>query len=163
MARTPPPPTETPAATPARAWAAGTLVQLPGSGHAARLRKPSLRALLHAGKVPSSLVDSVYRLVQGLIAAPEQPPEQQRQKFMEDSAAFVYVASQCFVEPRLVTDKAPDYDKGEIGPDDLSDLDYIWIFYTWTEGSAEQEAPFRLGAGAGNAGSPEPAVRLAAA
>lgn len=162
--RTPPPAEhEAQRATPAAAWRAGELIQLPGSGYTARLRKPSLRALLHAGKVPSALVDSVYRLVQGLIATPEQTPEQQREKFFADSAAFVYVASQCFVEPRLVIDRPPDYEQGEIGPDDVSDLDLIWLFYTWTEADHAAAAPFRLAPRTGDAGLLSPAVPLPAA
>jgi hypothetical protein len=149
-------------ATPASAWRAGELVRLPGSGHVARLRKPSLRALLQSGRVPSKFADSVYRLANPGSVAKDRSPEEQRQQYDEEAAGFVYVASQCLVEPRLVIDGAPNYDKGEIGADDLSDIDYLWIFYTWTEGDAASADPFRVAGRAGDAGLAGEALQPAA-
>ena len=149
-----PPHTPAPGATPARAWRDGQLVALPGSGHQAVLRKPSLRALLSAGRVPNTLRDQVYRLAhpQAVAVVAAQDDAGRAALFHEESAAFIYIASQCFVSPRLVTEREPDYDANEIGPEDISDLDYIWLFYSWTEGSRETALPFLVTTGGGDAG-----------
>lgn len=139
--------TPAPEPTPAAAFAAGRLVRLPGTGHTVRLRKVGTRALLASGLVPNALADKVYRLIRPRDdAAPEPTEDERRRDLAERFEAFIWIAQQCLVAPRLVTGRSADYDAGEIAPPDLNDLDYLFLFYDWAEGSLDKVAPFLVAA-----------------
>lgn len=143
---TPTPSTRSAQLTPSSAWAAaaaGELYRLPGSGHVARLRRPALIALASKiGHIPNPLAAEVIRLL--ATTEPTDTPEQQIAAFEKNAPAFVRVAQAAFVEPRMVTDRDPDYEAGEIGPQDITDTDYLWIYYSLAEGGAADVAMFRV-------------------
>src|SRR5512145_848762 len=45
--------------------------------------------------------------------------------------------------PRLVLDREPNAAANEIGPLELADADYIWLYYQFVEGHASSVASFR--------------------
>ena len=134
--------------TDAATWRAaretGDLVRLPGCGHVARLRRVSLLTLaLDAGQVPNHYAETLIQLM----AVDDAPRDrltasEQIAIYKRNARAFHIVASLSLVSPVLVLDRAPG--DGEIGPQDLADIDYTWLFYTWTQGSFDQTRPFRL-------------------
>lgn len=133
--------------TPATEWRKqstdGELYRLPGSGHVARLRRPSLMALAtRPGVIPNPLGDAVLRF---LATTPDAKTDaQQIDAYRTNARAFEEIAALCLVEPHLILDRTPNYDAGEIGTDDLSDRDYSFIVFTLTQGAASDVAPFRL-------------------
>ena len=132
------------APTPADVWREGELIRLPGCGHVARLKRPSLTALAGTTNgVPNPLSPAVLRLIAG---RPTTTLEERIENVKSNSRAFMEVAALCLIEPRLVLDGEPG--PGEIGPQDLSDTDYTWIYYTYVEGVASEVVPFRLALGA---------------
>lgn len=123
----------------------GALVTLPGSGNIARLRKPSLTALAGTSNgVPNPLSSEVLRL---MAAPPPKTDEERLTNVKRNSRAMVEVARLCLVEPKLKIDGEPG--EGEIGPGDLANMDYSFIYYIWVEGSAADAEPFRVDRGAG--------------
>jgi hypothetical protein len=109
-----------------KARSAGEIKVLP-SGASIRIRRPSLFALSRSGHVPNPLAVEVIKWF--AIDAPDSAsPEDVTKQYRENAAAYVGVAQASVTEPRIVTDKAPDYDKGEIAPEDLSTADLIWIY-----------------------------------
>lgn len=139
-----PGPDAAPAPTPAAQWRRastdGELYTLPGSGHTALLRRPSLTALAGAGAIPNPLSDAVLRLV---LSRPATTEDERLANFRANARGFVEVAARCLVSPPMALDRAPD--DGEIGPNDLADLDYTWLFYEFVEGAAAARATFRAG------------------
>lgn len=137
--------------TTASAWAAaaaGELYRLPGCGHVARLRRPSLVALAAGPGIPNPIL----RLL-ALEGITERSSEAEKlSAYQKQALAFVQVAQLAFVEPRLVIDRAPDVAASEIGPEHLTDRDLIWIYYDLVGGSAASVVPFRLSLGAGVGG-----------
>jgi len=137
--------------TPAKEWAAKTTgdgfkYRLPGSGNVTKLRRPSLMALAARGtSIPNPLSAEVLRYVtdRGDVLN-ERTDEERNEIYVKNAIAFVHIAVLCFVEPKLVADRAPNYEKGEIGPENISDLDYQWIVYSFVEGSVERTDPFRV-------------------
>jgi hypothetical protein len=128
---------DTPAATtPAADWGQADLYKLP-SGNLARLKRPALMIMAVNG-----LINNPYlkRLLAGRDLTAQ--TEDARWKALEENArGFLACAELCLVEPRLAVDRPPQ--TGEIRPDQLSDADLLWLYYTFAEGSAEQAAPFR--------------------
>jgi len=136
--------------TAARAWKRqtrdGELYRLPGSGHVARLRRPSLMALAaRAGDIPNPLADEVIKLLAGGAgsAMTETDETKRMQLFREHARAMVEVARLSFVEPRIAD--TPDYEAGEIAPEDLHDRDIMFCYFELAQGEAAALADFRLG------------------
>jgi hypothetical protein len=135
------------AATPASAWRRqaqeGELYTLPGSGNVARLRRPSLMALLSgAGHVPNPLSDAVLRFM--AVADDAKTEAQKLEAYQRNVRVFVEIAKLCMVEPRLAIGRPPDYDAGEIAPDDLHDRDLLFIYYDVCQGPARALTEFRI-------------------
>ena len=63
--------------------------------------------------------------------------------YQKNCRAYLEAAALCFIEPRLILDREPK--EGEIGPGDLTDFDYSWLYYSWIQGVDEDIAPFRIG------------------
>jgi len=135
---------EKPAATPttARTWKTGGLYELP-SGNIAHLKRPSLLA---RSTMPGKLEQKVLRYI--ALDTPRQLSEEQQIKlYVANSEAYLAVAAAAMVSPHLILDREPDPDKNEIGPDDLSDRDYTWIYHVFVEGAdAESRDFFRAAA-----------------
>lgn len=134
--------------TPASAWRRtreeGELIRLPGSGNVARLVRPSLTTMaLTNGGVPNPLSSVVQRFIAGSAGlTPARDAAEQWEIYKKNTRALQEIAVLCLAEPKLALDRPPS--EGEIGPEDLTDLDYSWIYYTWLEGAAENVAPFRV-------------------
>lgn len=137
-----PPATVTPAAT----FKAGALYRLPGSGHVVRLRVPSLYSLITVGEVPNPLRDEVTRLLTASGPTKQEDPDARHEITRKNARTFIEIAARCLVEPRLVLDHEPNYSAGEIGPADLHDLDYDWIFFDFARRGADdpEVARFRV-------------------
>lgn len=145
----------TPASEWRRAAIEGELVRLPGSGNVARLVRPSLLALAAtANGVPNPFTADVQRLITG--TAPPKDDAERWAAYVGNSRAYKEVAALCFKEPRLILDRPPT--DNEIGPNDLTDWDYIWIYNRWVEGAATEVAPFRVVVGAQANGSASAAL-----
>jgi hypothetical protein len=118
----------------------GELIRLPGSGNVARLRRPSLTAMAATTNgVPNPLSHEVMRL---LASAPAATEAERIENVKRNSRGMVEVAALCLVEPRLRL--VGDPLEGEIAPEDLSDYDLSFLYYTWVEGAASDVAPFRV-------------------
>lgn len=135
-------------ATPASAWRRATqdgeLIRLPGSGNVARLIRPSLIALAATQNgVPNPLTAEVQKFLSG--NAPPKSDGERWQLYQRNARAYMEVAALCLKEPRLRLDGAPGED--EIGPGDLADLDYTWIYHNWLEGTAADAVQFRVTVG----------------
>jgi hypothetical protein len=133
------------AVTPASVWRRkreeGELIRLPGSGNVARLIRPPLaQMVLSSNGVPNPLSRDVQRLLAG--SAPPKDEAGRWANYQANVRGMQELAALCLVEPKLRLDGPPG--EGEIGPEDLSDLDYTFIVYTWVEGAAEAVAPFRV-------------------
>jgi hypothetical protein len=131
------------APTPAHAWRKqreeGELIRLPGSGNVARLIRPALSMMaLSSNGIPNPLSRNVQKLLAG--TAPPKDEAERWANYQTNMRGYHEVAALCLAEPRLRLDGPPQ--EGEIGPEDLTSYDYIWIYYTWGEGVAEQVAPF---------------------
>lgn len=126
------------ATTPAEQWGAAELYRLP-SGHVARLRRPALLAMAVGG-----LIGNPY-LRRFLVGrdSPAQPSEEQNWHIYEENArGFLACAELCLIEPRLAVDRPAQ--AGEIRPEQLSDADLQWLYFSFAQGGAEQVAPFRV-------------------
>ncbi len=123
----------------------GKLYRLPGSGAVVRLRRPGLTGLIACGNVPNPIAASVLRFLADSPNPGSKPsPEELREQYEQNSESFVAIASLAFVEPKLILDREPDENADEIGPDDVSDLDYMWIVGTLVEGAASDLATFQV-------------------
>lgn len=134
--------------TSAKAWRKqsqeGELLRLPGSGNIARVRRPGLSAMVaRAGKVPNQLSEQVVRFHTGEQRDAKNDSDR-LELVRQNNAAVIEVAALMLVEPKLVLDREPDYEKGEIAPTDLCDADLIFLYYTVAEGVAEKLAEFRI-------------------
>jgi hypothetical protein len=103
-------------------------------------------AMLARGQIPNPLSAKVIKLLtlatQKEIEA--RTAEQREAALLSNSEAFVGIAELAFIEPKVISDRAPDYSKGEIGPADLSNRDLVWLFYDFVEGTAADVADFRV-------------------
>jgi hypothetical protein len=78
-----------------------------------------------------------------LMASPPPKNDEERvQNVQRNSRAFLEVAALCLVEPKLALDHEASDD--ELEPQDLSNLDYAWIYYSFVEGTVNDIAPFRV-------------------
>jgi len=121
----------------------GELYLLPGCGLPAKLRRIGLIGLVAAGATGNpALSPELVRMM----ALTERPPTEAERiaDFEQNARAYREVAARTFVKPRMVLDRAPDYEADEIGPDDITDQDYVWIYWTLTQGGAAQAESFRL-------------------
>src|SRR5687768_951231 len=108
--------------TPASEWADTHLYRLPGCGHVARLRRPSLSAMAtRVGQVSNPLSPELMRFLAVTDAKPAVTEEEQIESYCKHVTAYLHMAELAFVEPKFVLDHPPDYKKGEIGPGDLTD------------------------------------------
>lgn len=134
-------------ATPAREWkrqrTEGDLYELPGSGNVARLARLSLSALAATGGPPNDIADRILSLMAVELKTETMTPEKQLDTYKRNQKAFVEVAARVLLSPRLIIDREPNYEADEIGPQDLADRDYTWLFYTWINGTADQRRLFR--------------------
>lgn len=145
-----PEPASPPALTPASAFRRAGIYELPHSGHVVELRWPGLYALALTGEIPNPLAQDVLRLVSGAAAgeADAQPSEEEQvARYRKDARSFLAVAARCLVHPRLVLDREPDAARDEIGPDDLHELDVLWIYGQFVQRgpTSDYVAPFRRG------------------
>lgn len=123
-------------------WNAPRLYTLP-SGNVARCVRPAIIAMAaKLGYVPNPLAAEVLAMT--ATTNQNDTPEQQIANFERNAPAFVQVAALALVEPKLVLEGQPDYSKNEIGPLDLADEDYIWFYYTLSQGTAQSVRSFRL-------------------
>lgn len=131
--------------TPASEWKKGDVYKLP-SGKNARLHRPGLMAMLARGQIPNPLADKVASLITHTTEdeLKARTREQREEAMRENIEAFTGIAVLCFQEPRLVVDREPDYEHGEIGASDLSNRDLFWLFYEFVEGSAADVAEFLI-------------------
>ena len=134
--------------TPASEWAKarnGELYRLPGSGNVARLRRPSLHAMAaRVGQIPNPLSAEIMQFLAVSNTDGISTPEQQIESYHRNVTAYLHMAQLVFVEPRFILEGEPDYKKGEIGPNDLVDIDYLWIWGTLIYGGADELRPFRV-------------------
>ena len=131
--------------TPADEWRQSTdegeLIRMPGCGKVARLVRPPLpKMVVTSNGVPNPLSRHVQKLLAG--TAPPKDENERWANYQANMRGMQELAALCFKEPRLNLDGPPG--AGEIRPEDLTDLDYTFIVYTWVEGAAEQVAPFRV-------------------
>lgn len=120
----------------------GELYRLPGSGKVARLRRPSLYALLtQASEMPNKFSKDITRL---LAQSASYEERERLERLNQNARAFQEVAALCFVEPAFALDRAPVRSSGEIGPGQLTDQDYLWLFYQFVEGQADDLQSFRV-------------------
>lgn len=126
--------------TPAREWGKAHLYTLP-SGNVARLKRPAVLALASNGHNPVSA-----KVMLEIYSTKEQPKtdEEKLAQIKTNSQRYLEVLALTFIEPKLVIDREPDYDAGEIGPGDLSDTDLLWVYWTFVEGDAKATAAFRV-------------------
>lgn len=119
---------------------AGELITLPGTGLIVRAVRRSLTALAAtANGVPNPLSAAVLRL---MASPPPKNDDERVENVKRNSRAFLEVAALCLVEPRLAIDHEAADD--ELAPEDLSNLDYAWIYYSFVEGTVSDIAPFRV-------------------
>lgn len=134
--------------TPAGEFRRAGLYQLPHSGHVVELRWPGMYALALQGEVPNPLAQEVLRLMSGAAGGEEgeRPSEEELvSRYRKQARASLAVAQRCLVSPRLVLDREPNYEAGEIGPGDLHELDVLWIniHFVHRGPASEGVAPFR--------------------
>jgi hypothetical protein len=121
--------------------------RLPSSGNVVQLRWPGLRALALTGvEQPNPITVALRRVLADVDAATKQPDEAAIiEQWRNSSLAFLANAERCLAKPRLVLERAPDYEADEIGPGDLSESDIIWLWIWAQEGPTDARiAPFRL-------------------
>ena len=119
---------------------AGDPYTLPGSGIVVRLVRPSLTALAStANGVPNPLSSEVLRLMS---TPPPKNDDERAENVRRNSRAMIEVASLCLAAPKLAVDRDPTDD--ELAPDDLTSLDYAWLYYSFVEGTVNDIAPFRV-------------------
>lgn len=128
------PPADAP--TPADAWGAADLCRLP-SGHVARLRRPALMAMAVGGMITNPYLQ---RMLAGRDVALDDAARWKT--YAENARGFLACAELCLVEPRLALDRPPE--AGEIRPEQLSDADLLWLYFSYASGGDEQVAPFRV-------------------
>ena len=151
----------------------GEWYRLPAANEPAKLRRPSFTTLAaRVGMIPNRLASEVIDLLADLGSYKNRPAEEQLEAFQKNSRAFVLIARECFVEPKLNTTlvcekcgntvdytvrQCPscqtvntlrlveaDYDNGEISPLDIPDFDYTWLAFSFVEGSDARVSEFRV-------------------
>lgn len=133
--------------SPASEWRkrATEVLTLP-SGLVMEARRPNVNALIlntSDGSIPTGLRNMVAKqLASGRDGLTEWKPDS-----VDDLVGVVafmdVVVKACFVNPVIVTDREPDYDRGEISFDDVSQIDRDFL-YNWAspaEVAAAQRFP----------------------
>lgn len=123
----------------------GLKYRLPGSGNVAKLKRVSLLALATgAGGIPNTLSADVMRLLRADERPDELSEEQKVAAFQANAKAFIEVAALVMNSPRLVLGRTPTEAADEIGPEDMADFDFAWIYFSFLEGDANSIARFRV-------------------
>lgn len=124
----------------------GRKYRLPGSGLIAKLRRPGLTGMItRAGHVPNPISGAVLRLLAKQDDPLAKPSEDEMiAAYLDNAEAFQQIAALAFVYPRLVLDREPNRADGEIGPQHVANLDYIFIVYQLVEGYAAKLLPFQI-------------------
>lgn len=135
--------------SPASAWRRmaqeGELYRLPGSGLVMRLKRPGLTALARkVGHIPNPLSREVLRLM----SAAEKPAGEDAavESFQRSAQAYGEAFALCAVEPKVILDREPNYEAGEISINDVPDQDLVWVYWTFLEGDAAISGTFRVDA-----------------
>lgn len=118
-----------PTITPASTWkarATGEINELP-SGAMVRIRRPSILALARTGNIPNPLAVAVIRHLV-VDEAETITADQQVKSYQDNAMVYASIAAVSLTEPRIILDRIPDYDSGEIAPEDLSTTDLIYIY-----------------------------------
>lgn len=131
-----------PQPTPASAWGAA-LYQLP-SGRVARLRRPALSALIARGNLPNPIAAKLHRFLSDAASERGTSDAEKLDRYRANIDVLIEIAALAMVEPRLVLDREPQQEAGEIGALDMLDQDVIWIYYGLTLGTEDEVSPFRL-------------------
>lgn len=121
------------------------LIRLPNSGHVVLAQRRSMLAMAaKLGHVPNPLSAEIMRLL--AMGQPDDltPEPRQVEIFAKNARAFLELFALTVLEPKLILDREPDYDRGEIAPSDIYDADLIWLYFTYLEGAAERVTPFRV-------------------
>ncbi len=110
-----------------KARSEGEIKTLP-SGATIRIKRPSLFALARAGNVPNPLAMEVVKWF--AVDAPDSEPTDQDKiaQYRENASVYVNIAAASVATPKIVINAAPDYDAGEIAPEDLTTADLLWIY-----------------------------------
>lgn len=118
--------------THASEWKQGEVVQLP-SGKVARLKKPDVLSLITVdGKIP----DALGPVLLGASKGQEITAEFTIESLSGLIPLLDKITKACFIEPRVVDNPGPD----ELGTDDISTADKMWLFQSWAFGGAGQAA-----------------------
>jgi hypothetical protein len=132
------------------AFEEGEILVLPGIGKPVRLRPITPLVLAtRAGKIPNPMIDQVVRLMAIQTDPLDRMSEaKQVQVYKDNGIAFQYAASLMIIEPPFAMppkDAAEDWrpPRGHIGPMHLKERDYLFLVYTYMQGSAENLLPFR--------------------
>jgi hypothetical protein len=115
--------------------------------------------MARAGNVPNPIAMEVVKWF--AVDSPEKELNDQEKiaQYRENANVYVNIAAASVVTPKIVTDKAPDYDAGEIAPEDLSTADLIWIYnYVINGVEIALDDNAALGTGADTSGSDSTAV-----
>lgn len=133
----------------------GLEYRLPGSGNVVKLVRPGLQGMVtRAGHVPNPLSREVRQFLakMGELRTDEIDDESRDKLLLEHADAKVQLAKMCLIFPQLITDGEPNYEAGQIAPEDIPDFDYNWFVYTFIEGDAARLAEFRVNIGVGEVG-----------
>lgn len=146
--------------------ATGEWFVLPGSGNAAKLRRPGLiNMIARAGTIPNPLSAEVIRFLADADLTRTPSPDERIQAFRKNAVAFEELMRATFVYPRVApkdVEVTQDMvNEGWIDALWINDQDVIWIVYTFLEGNAAKLLPFRLVGSAGENRLLSEAVRQA--
>jgi hypothetical protein len=122
--------TTAPQVTSAADWKArseGEIKTLP-SGATIRIKRPSLFALARSGHVPNPLAMEVVKWFAVTSPEKERTDAEKIADYRENAVVYVNIAAASVTTPKIVTDRTPNYDAGEIAPEDLSSADLIAIY-----------------------------------
>ena len=120
-----------PKVTPARAWKRQppTYLRTLPSGNTALLRRVTLVEIATSGHLPEPLSALIGEVIEATLARQDVSSPEWAEKWKARTADLDLATMQkliddvtplLFVEPRIVTDREPDYDAGEIALDDVS-------------------------------------------
>lgn len=98
----------------------GEVIELAGSGLSVRVKRPQINKLIAMGHIPDRLASFMIKADQGEVKPGDLPELLEMQRI---------IATHSVVEPKVT--ETPDYDKGEISPEDLEDADVasVWIWF----------------------------------
>lgn len=112
----------------------GTLVELP-SGIVVKIGKPFVSDMVAAGEIPGELINiALGQKTQG---------ETDKETAAKTSKLMNHLVAKAVLEPKIVLEGEPDYDKGEISIKDISDFDRTFIYTHVQEGVVNRLNKFR--------------------